>query len=75
MRKQNNGRKFSPSMSLQEFAENNDLDFEALRKLVQCTGLKAQFSRYEVNFYHVRELNHWLKKNSLRVVAKCQISE
>lgn len=75
MRKQNNGRKFSPSVSLQEFAGSNDLDFEELRKLVQCTGLKAQFTRYEVNFYHVTELNHWLRVNSLRVVAKCQLSE
>jgi len=71
MRKQENGRKFCPSISLQEFAGNNDLNFEELRKLVQCTGLKAQFCRYEVNYYHINELNHWLKVNRLRVTVKC----
>lgn len=65
------GRNFKPSVSLQEFAESNDLDFEELRKLVKCTGLKSQYCRYEVEYYHISVLNHWLKVNQLRVTTKC----
>lgn len=73
MKKQPKGRNFKPSMSLAEFAENNNLDHEELVKLVHCTGtLKAQYSRYEVPYYHITDLNHWVKANSIRVVVRCQ---
>ena len=75
MRRQANGRLYSPSMSLKEYAELHDLDVEELKKLVACTGtLKAQFERYEVPFYHIIDLKHWARQNSLRITAACQIS-
>lgn len=66
-------RKFRPSMSLAEFAKSKDLDITELIKLVRCTGtLKAQYTRYEVPYYHITDLNHWVKVNALRITAKCQ---
>lgn len=68
--KQSSKKGNQPSVTLKEFAEDNNLNYRSLVQSVSGDeSISPSLNRKQVNYYHLSELKYWFARNGFKVIA------
>lgn len=66
--KQSSKKDNQPSVTLKEFAEDNNLNYRSLVQSVSSDeSISPSLNRKQVNYYHLSELKSWFNSNGHKV--------